>query len=791
MSEGVPQVDQAQIDALPQIQKAEGPAPAASEQSAAPTTPEHHKEGILAKLRHLLGNESKMTGPGTGSAEPANKNVVEGTPEHAAFTAGLDKMAADAKAQAAEPAHAGYGPDAQAARRADAQASSGFEPIAQALQTPAEAPAVATPVAEAPAMSDETKDDGAASSIDEALANIQAAVREQNATSPDAGDDTSSGLGKKVAAFTGAAVVGVGALGGAAGASETPTADATPAQEQVVDMPDQSSTVEADGQSAQVNIDADNPSNSTITVEGQQSETPAEGEQAPEAVDVAAVEGRVEQSVIGSTKSESVNMTDASGNEVDESQVEAMATGMMHDAMEIMKDHPELQDQLIVVKDAKSNVGLFTKDGRTVTQNENGEISISETLNASFDGSTLIATMNWKQTTTDTIETKSYPPEGTVGPIETEAPVKYQGGLFEVTMPDGSKVETCAVDNPSLIADSVSYTFKDAEGKALGTYGSLSEAKATDYVAGGSIEQSIVPKAGCEKLAEQTMLAAHDEGEKPGFDPNVDQPLMSSGGVAEVVTDENGVAHYVSKVTLPEKGIPAADGSAICSVNIQIDGIVGQALETVGWSGDFYSFTKAHGDVRLISAGEGTIALVCTPTEIPPKVTTDTSEHSQEMSVPFIVLFEAKSTKTPPPPETDEPELPRTGVETGDLAGLGGALTAAGAAAGEISRRMRSAGLSASEDGASAGGEGSGSGLMRPNGEQYPDSFASSKFAKGIGENDKANLEKAYFTWMRKDSEGRSYAKAQLESKLAEVKSLTDALTASDDEGDVDQQQAA
>lgn len=785
MSEGAPQVDQAQIDALPQIQKAEGPAPAASEQSAVPTTPEHHKEGILAKLRHLLGNESKMTGPGTGNNEPANKNVVEGTPENAAFTAGLDKMAEGAKAEADTPAHAGYGADAQAARRAEAQQSAGFEPIAQALQTPAEAPAEATPVAEAPAMGEDKSE---ASSIDEALANIQAAVREQNAQAPSTDSDEKSGFGKKAVSLTGAAVVGVGALGGGVAAAETPTADANPAQEQVVDMPDQSSTVEADGQSAQVNLDMDNPANSTITVEGQQTDVPADGEKAPEAIDVVADEGRVEQTVVGSTKSESSNMTDASGNEVDESQVDVVATGMMHDAMEMMKAHPELQDQLVVVKDAHSNVGLFTKDGRSVTQNENGEIGISETPSASFDGSTLVATMNWKQTTTDTIETKSYPPEGTVGPIDTEAPAKNQGGIFEVTMPDGSKVETCAVDNPSLIADSVSYTFKDKEGKVLGTYGSLSEAKATDYVAGGSIEQSIVPKAGCEKLAEQSMLAAHDEGEKQEFNPDVDQPLLTSGGVAEVVKDEDGVDHYVSRITLPEKGMPAADGTAICSVNIQVDGIVGQALESVGWNGDFYSFSKNYQDIRLVSAGEGTLALVCTPTEVPPNVSTDTSEHSQEMSVPFIVLFEAKSTKTPPP-EEEGPQLPRTGAETGDIAQLGAALTGAGVAI-EAARRAAENRSNRAEGDVSGGPEGSGSGLLRPNGEQYPDSFATSTFAKGIGENDKANLEKAYFTWMRKDREGRSYAKAQLESKLAEVKSLTDALTASD-EDDVDEQQAA
>lgn len=329
-----------------------------------------------------------------------------------------------------------------------------------------------------------------------------------------------------------------------------------------------------------------------------------------------------------------------------------------------------------------------------------------------------------------------------------------------------------------MIAESVSFTFKDADGNALGTFGSLAEAGDDMYKAGGSIEQSLVPKAGCEKLAEQAVIAVHDQGSTKGFNENVAQPLITSGGVAELKATEDGKTAYVSRVTLPEIALAGPDGRPVCETYVQIDAIVEKALNQVGGEGgDFYQHNKRWEDVRLIDAGEGKLALVCTPAEVPPTVEGRTDTKSDYLSVPLIVIFDAP-VQAPPeetPPVVTPPELPATGSEAADLLKFGTGLIGAGGAVGEVARRLNRG---------KGGGEGdstSGS-MMRPNGEAYPAAFESSKFAAGIGENDKANLEKAYFSWMRKDREGRAYAKGQIEAKLAEVTAMANNLASDDEE---------
>jgi hypothetical protein len=214
---------------------------------------------------------------------------------------------------------------------------------------------------------------------------------------------------------------------------------------------------------------------------------------------------------------------------------------------------------------------------------------------------------------------------------------------------------------------------------------------------------------------------------------------------------------------------------------VQIDSIIEEALNQVGGEGgDFYQHNKRWEDVRLIKAGEGKLALVCIPAVVPPTVEGRTDTKSDYLSVPLVILVDVP-VQAPPeetPPVVEEPKLPNTGGPIADLAKVGGGLTGAGAGMAEIARRLKRGG-----DGGGEGDSTSGS-MMRPNGEAYPAAFESSKFAAGIGENDKANLEKAYFSWMRKDREGRAYAKGQIEAKLAEVTAMVNNL-ASDDEDEM------
>lgn len=124
----------------------------------------------------------------------------------------------------------------------------------------------------------------------------------------------------------------------------------------------------------------------------------------------------------------------------------------------------------------------------------------------------------------------------------------------------------------------------------------------------------------------------------------------------------------------------------------------------------------------------------------------------------------------PVTPDTPRTELPNTGPDLLiPLAGLGGVLTGAGgltALTGELKNRSQRREEQRQNKSMPESGTGpeptepQAGGLMRPNGEVYPNQFAQGNFLRklDVNSNDKAGLERAYYKWMR-TSDGREYAK--------------------------------
>ena len=121
------------------------------------------------------------------------------------------------------------------------------------------------------------------------------------------------------------------------------------------------------------------------------------------------------------------------------------------------------------------------------------------------------------------------------------------------------------------------------------------------------------------------------------------------------------------------------------------------------------------------------------------------------------------------PPE----ELAYTGAGTGLLTGVGTSILGAGTGLTTSARALRRR-EGREGRGGRGGGDGEGSGLMRPDGQPYPDIFANSKYAKGINEADKSNLEHAFYDWMRKDKAGRAYARRTFKKIMDEANELVD-----------------
>ncbi|MBI1863286.1 hypothetical protein HYS00_04180 [Candidatus Microgenomates bacterium] len=361
---------------------------------------------------------------------------------------------------------------------------------------------------------------------------------------------------------------------------------------------------------------------------------------------------------------------------VEEAPIATEIKGVLKQAIDVMKLNPQLKGDVVVVQDADGSIGVFTKEGHQITVGVDGIAVVSpDAVQKAGFMDAVSATMNESSSWTSKSESTTYAPPGEQGKIETQTPAQYQGGIFEVTLPSGETLKACGIENPALVAESVSYTIYDAQGNTVGTYGSLEEAPASAYSAGGKIETHLTPKAGeaCDQIARSTVTAIHSkQNAGPGFDQSP-QDLVTSGGVSRVEAGADGRNTYVSSVVIPEKPLLGADGKPVCGLNIQVDSIVGPSIAKLGLDSDqngtpdWYKFNQEYKDVRLISAGEGQIAFVCTPKEIPPKHNVTENSGSDQWSAPFIII------KVAPPTDTPTNELPRTGTDTKKVAAAGAA----------------------------------------------------------------------------------------------------------------------
>ena len=689
--------------------------PPTPEVSVAPVTPEPvkapapavEKHGFMSKLKGLLGNNKPLTSETTaGYNAKGNYEVATMGQKLDALSEKLNPSKAAELAPAQTPAEAtssasseipANGPIANnEARKADMAQLAAEAKVADDAALKATREGLTT-------MSDTTVDD----KFKEML---QPGGALHDITKPDIPtDEGHSKVGKVVKGVVGTGLAGVGVLTGAgvSGAAEAPQAEPTAIVSESgaavtnLDIANPSVTVDAEGKielGTTGTFSSDTPSGEfkpQSELEVQKADGGSEADLSgipirPDGATAAVVptaesatanpDGSTTKTVTtGETAQESSATVAGETSSIEDAKIAPEAKGVMKQALEAMKTNPDLRDNIVVVTDLDGSNGMFTKDGRQVLVNPDGTVTISaEAVQKAGFADAVTASMtestSWK---TKTESTTTFP--NGAGGIETKTPDAYQGGIFEVKTPDGETLRACGVENASLIAESATYTVYDAKGEIKGTYGSLAEAPREVFSAGGKIETSLIAKSGCEKIAESSLLAIHAKGEAPGFDPSKQQDLVTSGGVAKTETIDGKTA-YVSSVTIPEKAMLGPDGKPLCSLNFQVDHVIGSAIAKLGYDADgngtpdWYSFEQAYQDVRLVSAGEGAVDLYCTPRNIEPKTDVSEDKGGETRSTLLVIRIAPPVTPEEPP----KPILPVTGRESEDIAKAGLALGAAG-----------------------------------------------------------------------------------------------------------------